>query len=204
MLAAKYLQKSKNLQKPHDEPSARRRSADAIVVLGAATHGPDIPGPALQRRLRHAVALFRQGDARILLLSGGVVGPPPSEARVMQRLALEADVPADCIILEEQSRNTFENAVYCGVIIRQRRWRHVIVVTDAFHLSRALFVFRWLRLPVSGSGVPRSPSMTRVRWLRSWLDERLRLLRSFMLFALGAHRPLLQRAWSAIDEQKPS
>jgi uncharacterized SAM-binding protein YcdF (DUF218 family) len=168
---------------------------EAVVVLGAALVAPGVPGPALRRRLEHGLAVFTEREAAHLLVSGGVVGPPPAEAQVMRELALARGVAAERIIVEDMARNTFENAVYCGRIIRERGWRRVIVVTDAFHLPRALYVFRRLGLEVAGEGVPRRPGISHLSWTCAHLGERIRMVRSAGLFAIGAHKPLLAKVW---------
>ncbi len=156
---------------------------------------PGLPGPALRRRLEHGVAVFFARNAGHLLVSGGVVGPPPAEAQIMRDLAMARGVAPSRIIVEEMARNTFENAVYAGRIIRERGWLRVVVVTDAFHLPRALYVFRRIGLQVMGEGVPRPAQATRLSWGRAHLEERLRMIRSAGLFAMGAHKPLLARVW---------
>ena len=180
--------------------AARRRGVetqpvDAVIVLGAAMAAPGVPGPALKRRLAHGVDVFRRRHARHLVLSGGIVGPPPAEAVAMRALALAMGVPETAIVVEDRARNTFENAVFCGTIIRRRAWRRVIVVTDGFHLARALFVFRRIGLDVEGEAVARRPPISRWWWLRQHADERARLAYSAWLFARGAHKPLLATEW---------
>ena len=172
-----------------------RRQTDAVVVLGAVMAAPGVPGPALRRRLEHGVAVFFARDAAHLLVSGGVVGPPPAEAHAMRDMALARGVAAEQIVVEDVARNTFENAVYSGRIMRERGWRNVIVVTDSYHMPRALYVFRRLGLTVRGEGVPRPPGTSRLSWIRAHLDERIRIVHSAGLFALGAHEPLLAEVW---------
>jgi uncharacterized SAM-binding protein YcdF (DUF218 family) len=172
---------------------------DAVIVLGAAMAAPGVPGPALIRRLEHGVETFFSRKAGHLLVSGGVVGPPPAEAHMMRDMARARGVPEDCILVEDAARNTFENALYAGRILRCHGLADVIVVTDGFHLPRALYVFRRLGLQVSGEGVPRPSGMSRRAWLRAHADERIRLARSAALFALGTHKPLVARAWAGTD-----
>lgn len=172
---------------------------DAVVVLGAATVAPGVPGPALVRRLDHGVRVLLARNARYLLVTGGVVGPPPAEAQVMWDLARARGVADDRILIEDQARNTFENALYAGRMLRERGLARVIIVTDGFHLPRALYVFRRLGLPVAGEGVPQPAETSRRAWLREHVDERLRLARSAMLFALGVHKPMVARVWGDAD-----
>ena len=170
---------------------------DAVVVLGAAMAAPGVPGPALRRRLEYGVTVFFDRNAGYLLVSGGIVGPPPAEARAMREMALSRGVAAERIVLEDMARNTFENAVYAGRIIRERQWRRVIIVTDEYHLPRALYVFRYLGLKVAGEGVPRPANMTRMWWMCARLQEHIRIARTAGLFAIGAHKPLLAKVWGA-------
>ncbi len=168
---------------------------DAVVVLGAALIEPGVAGPALRRRLAHGVNVLRHRHARYLLVSGGVVGPPPAEAEVMRALAMELGVPAERIVVEDRARNTFENAVYSGRIFRDRGWRRLAVVTDAFHMPRALFVFRRLGLPVTGDPVPGRYGFTRLEWVRAYVQEFGLLAQSAWLFRIGRHKPIVDAVW---------
>lgn len=166
-------------------------------MLGAAPAASGAPSRALRRRVEHGASIFAARNAEYLLVSGGVVGPPPAEAHVMYDLAVERGVSPERIIVEDRARNTFENAVYAGKIIREHGWRQVLIVTDSFHLPRALYVFRRIGLDVAGEGVPRPSAVSRPSWAREHIEERLRLIRSAGLFAMGAHRPMLAEIWGS-------
>lgn len=136
---------------------------DAIVVLGAAIRPPApegtpeyMPGAANIRRARHAVRLFGCGCAPMLLMAGGYgprrrPDPPVTEARALADLALAAGVPENRIVLEQISRRTIENAACAAACARAHGWRRVLVVTDAFHLPRAVLCFRMAGLDCAGS-----------------------------------------------------
>ncbi len=168
---------------------------DAVIVLGAAVVAPGVPGPALIRRLEHGVTTFRRTAAAYLVLSGGIVAHPPTEAEVMRRLALQRGVHEAALVLEDRARNTFENALYCGRIIRERGWQRLIVVTDGWHLPRALYVFRRLGLTTGGAGVPRPAQMSRRQWLRLAAEDGIRHTWSAYLFWRGRHRPRVIAEW---------
>ncbi len=176
-------------------PADAADDADAIVVLGATLTEPGVPGPALRRRLAHGVAMWRQCKAATLLVSGGIVGPPPAEAEVMRRLARDLGVPRDRIIVEDRARNTFENAIYSGRIARDRGWHRLIIVTDAFHMPRALFVFRRLGLPAEGAAVPGRSGLSRLEWYRGHVQELWLLIQSAFLFWIGKHKPIVDAVW---------
>lgn len=125
--------------------------ADAIVVLGCA------PSARLSRRVERGVRLYRQGTAPILLLSGGGRRAVP-EAEIMRRVALAAGVPEAAMLIEPSSRDTLGNARETLQLLRARRLRSVVLVSDRTHLPRAALLFRFSGIEVAGrSGVrPRS------------------------------------------------
>lgn len=133
-------------------------TADAIIVLGAALLDGGRPSRALIRRVEHGAGLFHAGQAPWLLVSGGVVRHPPAEAEVMGALARARGVPAERIVIEDRSRRTLHNARYSLALMVERGWRHGLVVTDPWHLPRALMTFRRLGhrhgLRFTGSGAP--------------------------------------------------
>ncbi|RYZ42332.1 MAG: YdcF family protein [Myxococcaceae bacterium] len=128
--------------------------ADALVVLGARVLPGGVPSGALVARVEQAAALYHRGVAPRVLLSGGVGVHPPSEARVMWDLAVEAGVPASACVLEEQSHSTDDNARFSARVLRERGWRRVVVVSDPYHLLRARQCFRREGLEVATSPAP--------------------------------------------------
>lgn len=169
--------------------------ADAIVVLGAAVLRPGVPGPAMARRVAHAVRVMKCRQIDYLVVSGGIVGPPPAEAEVMRRLAVVEGVDPARIVVEDRARNTFENAVYTGRIMRDRGWRRVVVVTDAFHMRRALYAFRRIGLVADGEAVTGLGGMSRWTWCAAHARELRALAYSAWLFALGRHKAIVARVW---------
>lgn len=147
---------------------------DAAIVLGAMVRSDGSPSPALARRVAHGVRLVREGRAAHLLMSGGAVRHPVPEAHVMRDLALEAGVPAERLHVEDGSVNTIGNALASRALVEARGWRRLLVVTDACHMARSLYVFHRLGLPVSPA--PAWPETRPGReWYTAWLREALAL-----------------------------
>lgn len=117
--------------------------AEAIVVLTAWASPTGVLNEPALRRVHKAARLFRQGLAPVLIISGG--GDPESEghrtAEFMARFAEELGVPAAAVILEQNSRNTFESAVNVSARCRALRIHTVFLVTDAIHMRRASGAF---------------------------------------------------------------
>ena len=138
---------------------------EVIIVLGAAVWPEAQPSPALRRRVAHAVQAFHTGQGRRLLMTGGLGRYPPAEAQVMRQLALAAGVPEACILLEDQATSTFQSALRCAAILRQHGWSTALIVTDRYHLPRALFVFRSCGIEAYGHA-PQGRLYYRKRWKR--------------------------------------
>lgn len=130
---------------------ARTGRAEAIVVLGCASLS------RLEGRLARGVELFREGAARLLLLSGGGRGAEP-EAAIMQKLALASGVPERVLLIEPNSRNTWENARESARLLRRHGLGRVLLVSDRSHLPRAALLFRLAGLEVVGRAGVRPPS----------------------------------------------
>ena len=129
-------------------------ASDVIVVLGAALTPDGEATPALRRRVAHGARLFHEGAAGDLLLSGGPTRHPRPEAAVMRTLALDGGVPEECIVVEDRSVRTLHNAIYTAQVMRDHGWRRALLVTDSFHMPRALMTFRSFGVAVRGSAVP--------------------------------------------------
>ena len=130
---------------------------DVIIVLGAAVWPDGQPSPALRQRLSHAIHALQSGMGERLLVTGGLGKHPPAEAHLMQQLALAADVPCANIHIEDQSTSTWQSAEYCTRFMRRHGWSTALIVTDRFHLPRALLMFRSLGVHAMGSAPPAIP-----------------------------------------------
>lgn len=123
----------------------------AIVVLGGGIDGGRPgwrDGPNLSSaadRTWFAAQLYRADRAPWVILSGGTVdasNPMESEAAAMANFIQDLGVPASALVLEIESRNTWENALYTRALLRERGIDHVLLVTSALHMPRAIALFR--------------------------------------------------------------
>ncbi|MFN3180264.1 MAG: YdcF family protein [Thermus sp.] len=121
-----------------------------IVVLGAAQYGGR-PSPALERRLEAALLLYQRGLApRVAVAGGRLPGDPYSEGEVGCRYLRSKGVPREALLCETQSQTTYENLLFLKPHLSGR----ILLVTDAPHLPRALFLARLLGLRAEGHAVP--------------------------------------------------
>ena len=117
---------------------------DVIIILGAKPLSEGLPGPAIERRVTHGAKLYAAGRAPNVLMSGGVTRGTVPEAEIMAKVAANAGVTAASLHREEVSTRTFENARECCRVMGEKGWRKAIVVTDHFHMRRALMCFESL------------------------------------------------------------
>lgn len=122
---------------------------DALVVLAGGIKRqppngtPTILGTLSLDRLICGVTLFKEGRAPVLVLSGGIgdaFHKNPPEADEMRNLAIRLGVPPSALISETGSRTTGESAVEVRRALP--RLRRILLVTSAFHLPRAMAMFR--------------------------------------------------------------
>jgi uncharacterized SAM-binding protein YcdF (DUF218 family) len=115
----------------HDEA----RPADAIAVFGAAEYDGR-PSPVLRSRLDHALMLYRERLAPLVITLGGGGGVRDSEGGVGHDYLLAHGVPEDQIIAETQSTNTEESAARLAAIARENHLNRILAVSDRTHLFR--------------------------------------------------------------------
>lgn len=136
------------------------QQADVIVILGSAVWPGERPSPSLEARVQHGILLYQQGMADYLVLSGGVGRYPPAEAEVMRRLAVRYGVPEQSLILDTESRSTIESIQRAGSTIQEHDWNRAIIVSDPFHMYRALMMSRDEGIHAWGSPALNSPTYT--------------------------------------------
>ena len=104
--------------------------SDYIVVIS----GGDTIG-----RTKKGIELYNQAYAPKLLLSGDAADPTsPSNAKVMQRFAVANGVPVEDIIIEENSKDTRQNATESILkLIKVGPQQQIILVTSPYHSKRA-------------------------------------------------------------------
>ena len=127
--------------------------ADAIVVLGGYTDAIDASADVIELgdavdRLFHGMRLYRAGKAPWLILAGGAARGHTPEAQVMASLLTEFGISRDVMLLEDKSRNTYQNGVNAVAIMKKNGIKKILLVTSAYHMRRAQAVFEKLGIEV--------------------------------------------------------
>lgn len=117
------------------------------IVLGASVKTPTEPSDALRDRLETARMLYRVGIVRRLLLTGDGGAFRSNEIVVMRNYLLSAGIPSAAITVDEQGFRTYES---CKRAKNVYSITHAILVTQRFHLARALYLCRAVGVDVIG------------------------------------------------------
>ena len=117
------------------------KTMKVILILGAAVWQSG-PSPTMQRRCTHAIQLWKQDNAQIMVPCGGLGVHPPAEAAAMATLFLDAGIPKKQIQQEDQSKTTFENIRNAVHLMGLDHTINITIVTDRYHLPRAWMVAR--------------------------------------------------------------
>jgi len=137
------------------------RPADAIAVFGAAEYDGR-PSPVLRARLDHALALYQEKIAPLVITLGG--GDPTdrhSEGGVGHDYLMAHGVPDSAIIAETESSNTEESAKRLAVIARANNLKNIVVVSDGSHLFRVHALCEGAGLNVYTSPRPEARGLSR-------------------------------------------
>ena len=135
-------------QSPSVVPETEDESAIKFVVVlgGGHTSDPALPpisqiGKSSLVRLIEGIRIYRKYPGAKLLLSGGAVFDPVSEAEIMARVAREIGVPERDIILESKSKDTRDEALFIKPIVGNEPF---VLVTSASHIPRSMNLFKKL------------------------------------------------------------
>jgi uncharacterized SAM-binding protein YcdF (DUF218 family) len=139
------------------QPPADMPAPAGIIVLGGAVDTTKSEArrqiwlDADAARMTSGVELARRyPDARVVY-TGGSAGFPqegPAEAISARELWLSLGVPAECMMFEAKSRNTFENAVFTRDLVKPKAGETWLLVTSAWHMPRSVGIFRRAGFPV--------------------------------------------------------
>jgi len=153
-----------------------RPPSDAIVVLGAAQYNGR-PSGVLRARLDHAVELYQDGVASLILVTGGMAeGDRVSEATVSHQYLVGRGVPDTAVVVRPDGRDSRESVASAAEYLADRGLRTVIMVSDPFHMARLAAEARRQQLVPATSPTLTSPiSEARNRELNYLAAEALKL-----------------------------
>ncbi|MGN1098462.1 MAG: vancomycin high temperature exclusion protein [Clostridia bacterium] len=129
------------------EEAAELEGVDCIVVLGAGLWNENTPSPILNDRLVQGIELYRLGVAPKILMSGDHGRREYDEVNLMKSFAVERGVPSEDIFMDHAGFSTYESMYRCRDIFQAKK---IIIVTQEYHLYRALYIANALGLEAYG------------------------------------------------------
>ena len=128
--------------------------AECILVLGAGVKEDGSPSSMLADRLDQGIALYQAGVADYLLMSGDHGQADYDEVNVMKQYAIDRGVPSEAIFMDHAGFSTYDSMARARDVFALNR---IVVVTQTYHLYRALYIADRLGLDAYGVGAdPRS------------------------------------------------
>lgn len=142
-----YVIKSieKSILSPED--AASLKDVDCIIVLGCLVHNNISPSRMLKDRLTVGIELYRSGAAPKILMSGDHGRTKYDEVNVMKNVAVENGVPSEDVFMDHAGFSTYETMYRAKEIFGAKK---VIIVTQQYHLSRAVYDAKALGLDAYG------------------------------------------------------
>lgn len=132
-----------------DNVAVLEEEFDCILVLGAAVKADGTPSSMLEDRLEVGIELYFAGASERLLMSGDHMRREYNEVGAMKRHATDAGVPSKVIFLDHAGLSTYESLWRAKELYGVK---NVLIVTQEYHLYRALFVAQ--ELGMNAYGIP--------------------------------------------------
>ena len=134
-----------SINKIHQKENAPRERV--AVVFGAGLRRDGTPTPILRDRVETAADLYFSGTVKKLLMSGDNRFADYNEPGSMRDYAISLGVPADAIVLDYAGRRTYDTCYRAKAIFGVE---NTLLVTQKFHLPRALFICNALGIKAVG------------------------------------------------------
>ncbi len=112
-------------------------SFHTVIILGASVHGDGKLSPILQDRVDTGLSLYRRGKAKRFLLSGDNRSSDYDEVNAMKKYLIARNVPEEHIYTDPAGLNTYDSMYRSRAVFQIY---DAIIVTQEFHLPRALFI----------------------------------------------------------------
>ncbi len=130
-----------------EEQAAELEDIDCILVLGCQVFASGRPSDMLADRLDQGISLYRLGAAPRLLMSGDHAEDNYNEVGAMKRYAKNEGVPSSHIFMDHAGFSSYESMYRAKEVFGVKR---LIIVTQSYHLYRAVYVARALGLDAYG------------------------------------------------------
>lgn len=143
-----YVKLSTKKQIIQENEYSKLSDIDCIIILGAGVWG-DKPSPMLEDRLQEGIKLYQNNVSDKIIMSGDHGRKEYDEVNLMKNYAIEKGIPAEKIFMDHAGFSTYESIYRAKEIFGAKK---VVVVTQTYHLYRALHIANSLGLEAYGVG----------------------------------------------------
>ena len=142
-----YVKKSvaENIISPTE--AAELDGVDCIIVLGCQVKDNGQPSDMLADRLKRGIELYEQGAAPKIIMSGDHGRAEYDEVNTMKQVAIDSGVPSSDVFMDHAGFSTYESMYRAKEIFEADK---VIIVTQEYHLYRALYIAEQLGIEAYG------------------------------------------------------
>ena len=129
------------------EMASDLEDVDCILVLGAMVWGDNKPSYMLEDRLLQSIELFENGASDRIIMSGDHGQEDYDEVNIMKKFAIDRGVPSNKIFMDHAGFSTYESVYRAREVFQADK---LIIVTQEYHLYRALYIAEKLGLEAYG------------------------------------------------------
>ena len=143
-----YVRISTNKQIIKENDYTALSDVDCIIILGAGIW-EDKPSPMLEDRLLEGIKLYQNSVSDKIIMSGDHGRREYDEVNIMKNYAIEKGIPSENIFMDHAGFSTYESIYRAKDIFEAKK---VVIVTQEYHLYRALYIANQLGLEAYGVG----------------------------------------------------
>ena len=169
--------------------------APVALVLGAMVYPDGTPSPFLAARLDVAHRLYQAGKVRVVVVSGDNMAKEYNEPEAMRTYLINAGMPAEAVIADYAGFDTYDS---CARALRIFGVEELILVTQSYHLPRAVATCRALGVDATGVGDQSARQYAR-SWIRGAIRDQLACVKTVIDLITGRD-PVLGQPETSVAE----
>jgi vancomycin permeability regulator SanA len=169
-------------------------AAPVALVLGARVFPDGTPSPFLAARLDVARRLYAAGKVRAVVVSGDGMAEEYNEPEAMRTYLIDAGMPAEAVVADQAGFDTYDSAVRALQIFGVNK---LIVVTQRYHLPRAVATCR--ALGIDATGVGDDSVRHGVAWRRGAIRDQLACVKT-VIDLISRRKPVLGQPETSVAE----
>ena len=170
-------------------------AAPVALVLGAMVYPDGTPSPFLAARLDVAHRLYQAGKVQVVVVSGDNMAKEYNEPEAMRTYLVNAGMPAEKVVADYAGFDTYDS---CARALRIFGIENLILVTQSYHLPRAVATCRALGVDATGVGDESARQYAR-SWQRGAIRDQLACVKT-VIDLITQRDPVLGQQETSVAE----